>query len=283
MIKRLAELCAGALFVLLVGPVSAAPNVCDVNFCDQDGDGWYRVHNKWCPNCELSEGPDCDDNDEFAWYPEDCDSGTVSTVYTAELTEGAFMFDTTDPIPVTTYNNKELGLDSLSNVTMSRPTQPQGEEGESGYRTVLELQATWDRWFEIGCPELGTSSTYTIGEIFSTYDNWDFSEPGNTRLVLRDIRLQSDGGIDWDVTVQLIGAEDYNPEFLPADGFCNEFILVRGRMWGREVNGGPGGRKSCHQLRSGPDDKMEGFFLCDPAATCTNDARSVMRICNPAD
>jgi hypothetical protein len=156
-------------------------------------------------------------------------------------------------------------------------------------------QATWDRMFEIGCPELGTSDDYKIPKILSKADDWNFSEPGNYRLVLRDIRLTAEDDVDWDVTMQLIahGERDvWEPgtgEWLPNEGDpIHDFVLEKGKMWGRELSGGgpggPGGRKSCHQAYSGTDERMEGFFLYDPQA-CSDpqcsDASSVMQIAVP--
>ena len=147
-------------------------------------------------------------------------------------------------------------------------------------------QEIWDRMFEIGCPELGTSvpvpepgEEYKITSIISTDGDWDFSEPGNTRLILRDIRLDDSGGVKWDVTVQLIGKKDdplnIYPDWLPDDSYpLHEFILKKGGMWGREVSGGgPGGRRSCHQADNGTDERIEGFYLLcnvedEDAGTC---------------
>jgi len=156
------------------------------------------------------------------------------------------------------------------------------------------LVETWDRMFAIGCPELlGTSEDYKIERILSTYGDWDFSEPGNYRLILRDIRLQDWKGINWDVTMQLI-AHDVHPwirgtgDWLPDDGATHLFYLTKGNMWGREVGGGPGGRQSCHHADDGTEERIDGFFLYDPLTclgnqACKDKATSVMEIVNPAD
>ncbi len=98
-----------------------------------------------------------------------------------------------------------------------------------------------------------------IDHILSTADDWDFSEPGNYRLILRDIRLTAVYGVEWDVTMQLI-AHDVHPwirgtgDWLPDD--------------------------------SGTDERIGGFFLWNPQAcgndqVCKDEATSVMEIVNP--
>jgi hypothetical protein len=130
-----------------------------------------------------------------------------------------------------------------------------------------------------------------IDHILSTADDWDFSEPGNYRLILRDIRLTAVYGVEWDVTMQLI-AHDVHPwirgtgDWLPDDGATHLFYLTKGSMWGREVGGGQGGRQSCHQADSGTDERIGGFFLWNPQAcgndqVCKDEATSVMEIVNP--
>ena len=173
--------------------------------------------------------------------------------------------------------------------------------------------------FAIGCPELEPKwhnkelgfedkpiGSY-IDHIVSTADDWNFSEPGNYRLILRDIRLTAEDGVAWDVTMQLLahgddydyirGTGDWLPDEIdPTYGpDVHEFFLVKGKMWGREVSGGgpggPGGRKSCHKAPSGTDERMEGFFLWKPekciveeeAEACEHEATSVMEIVNIGD
>jgi len=149
-------------------------------------------------------------------------------------------------------------------------------------------QETWDRMFEIGCPELITDQGY-IDYILSMAEDWDFSEPGNYRLVLRDIELTAVGGVKWDVTMQLIASDEHpytrsTGEWLPDGGDTHHlFFLTKGNMWGREVGGGPGGRQSCHKAPSGSDERMEGFFLwnpdtCNGDEACEHEATSVMEI-----
>ena len=123
-------------------------------------------------------------------------------------------------------------------------------------------------------------------------DDWDFSEPGNYRLVLRDIQLTAVGGVKWDVTMQLIAHEDHlydrgTGEWLPDIGDTHHFFLTKGNMWGREVGGGrggQGGRQSCHKDDSGIEENMEGFFLWNPDCgdeACKHEATSVMEIVIP--
>ena len=180
--------------------------------------------------------------------PDACD-GVVSDgdIYTAQLTDGAFIF-VGGPIPVTAEGTNDIGLGSVFDVEMGRPTGSDDQD-------TLDLQATWDDMFYIGCPNLGTAEAGEEGvrimNIKSTYDNWSIEEPGNYRLILRDIQLQDWEGTDWDVTVQLIGPPNYDPyddsHWLPTVGDSpHTFVLTRGRMWGREVRGGQGGRMSCY-------------------------------------
>ena len=218
--------------------------------------------------------------------PADCSDGGSgdppvddAVVYTVELTAGAFRFvngagSLIYPIHVITDSNKDIGLVPLyeyQDVEMHRP--PAGSPAE---------QATWDRMFAIGCPELGTDDPingFKIDKILSS--DWGVGEPGNYRIILRDIRLTANG-VAWDVTMQLIGPPNYTPYsdgWLP-DGGPHDFYLERGKMWGREVSGGgPGGRKSCHQAYSGTDESMEGFSLCTMVeGTCATTADATMQI-----
>ena len=55
-----------AVLMFAVSPVSAAPVTCDPNFCDQDGDDYYRVHKRCPADCGDSEGIDCDDSNPSA-------------------------------------------------------------------------------------------------------------------------------------------------------------------------------------------------------------------------
>ena len=220
----------------------------------------------------------------FAGKEKNCDppdphpSCEDSTLYTAELTAGAFRFAEVDgnitiiDIDVTPISDQNTALVSVydDDVEMWRPTN-------------FNEQATWDRMFAIGCPEL-VPVNGTIDKILSKADDWDFHEPGNIRLILRDIRLIAVGDVAWDVTMQLIGPANYSPNggiFLPPDGVTHVFELEQGRIWGREVRGGPGGRKSC---------SSSAFYLCEQASlegTCEEDdvygydASAVMEIVNP--
>ena len=224
-----------AVLVFAVSPVSAAPGCVDA-----DGDLYDKFHRKHCP-----EGDDFDDSDPcnpdgFADACDDPVSGTTPTLYTAQLTGGAFRFvtDLGNPIPVTTAGNQGLGLESVFDVEMRRPSDE--------YLQVL--QDTWDNMFTTGCPNLVPMGDY-VDKILSSSDNWTIEEPGNIRVILRDIRLKAVDNVDWDVTVQLIGSENYDPylDWLPAVGEgSHTFTLTRGRMWGREVRGGQGGRMSCY-------------------------------------
>jgi len=273
-----------AVLMFAVSPLSAAPN------CDSDGDEYFRDKGKGCDGVPF----DPNDSDPCDPDPEADACDVVSSdgdMYTAKLLSGAFIFvdgggvPIIDPIEVISGGSGDIGLVPLEDdVEMWRPTGPDDQ-------ATRDLQATWDRMFYIGCPELGTSigvEGFKIMKIKSTYNDWSFEEPGNIRLILRDIRLKA-GGVDWDVTVQLIGKPNNDPypdsHWLPADGSAHVFKLTRGTMFGREVSGGPGGRESCHQGDSGTEERMVGFFLYDPQACtnqdCRDDASSVMQIVNP--
>ena len=311
-----------AVLVFAVSPVSAAPDLCGPgDFCDQDSDDLIRNHKK----CEACSGePDLDDDCDNNLPACDVVSSD-GDIYTAELiialkdidgldvaSSGAFRF-ADGPIPVIIGRNpKDLGLvpRNDSNVVMWRPDAIweaclyEKVEGVwiPDWSAVAFDQEIWDRMFEIGCPELEPKSHVKedegfedkpigsyIDHIISTADDWNFSEPGNYRLILRDIRLTAEDGVAWDVTMQLLAhGDDYDyirgtgawlpDESDPPD--VHEFFLVKGKMWGREVSGGgPGGRKSCHQAYSGTDESMEGFSLCTMVeGTCANEADATMQI-----
>ena len=124
-----------------------------------------------------------------------------------------------------------------------------GESWIPDWSAVALDQETWDSMFAIGCPELGTEDPlhgFKIEKILSS--DWGVGEPGNYRIILRDIRLTANG-VAWDVTMQLIGPPNYTPYdggWLPDETGPHDFYLERGRMWGREIRGGSGGRMSCY-------------------------------------
>jgi hypothetical protein len=60
-----------AVLMFAVSPVLAAPVTCDPNFCDQDGDLYYRVHKRCPANCVANKGIDCDDSNPSAPDPGD--------------------------------------------------------------------------------------------------------------------------------------------------------------------------------------------------------------------
>ena len=234
-----------AVLVFAVSPVSAQDaQLCDgLNFCDRDDDTYIRDHKK-CRHCDPQEPLDCDDNDQD--FSNDCENDvTPSTEYTAKLTSGAFIF-VGGAISVTPGSNKGIGLEPVyvaGDAEMQRPIDP-------------VKQATWDSMFTIGCPNLepiaeDDTGKHYVDTILSSSDDWTIEEPGNIRVILRDIELTDSRSVKWDVTVQLIGPENYDPypetDWLPTVGDSpHTFELTRGRMWGREVRGGQGGRMSCY-------------------------------------
>ena len=249
-----------ATLVFAVSPVSA--QVCvEGNFCDRDGDTFIRDHKK-CDSC----GGTIDCDDAVSDPANDCESGdTPSTVYTAELTAGAFIFIdaiTEQPISIdVSPNSRNNALTSVHDAEMRRPA------------TSGDARDTWDRMFEVGCPLLVTASG-DIDQIVSGADDWSFENAGDRRLILRDIPLTDLNGVAWDVTVQLIGKEnDPNvDDFLPTDGEMSTFTLIRGAMWGQTVSGGPGGRTSCQPKGSG------GFDIFELSLTGYD---SILEIVNP--
>jgi hypothetical protein len=138
-------------------------------------------------------------------------------------------------------------------------------------------QETWDDLFSTGCPQLAPEIGY-VPSFVSTLDNWTWEKFGWRRLVLRDIHLKDISGVEWEIRVQLIGkAGDSNldvEKFLPtAQTGPIKTKLIRGRVNGRTVSGGSGGRKSCGDDNDTKDtfcqnisgsDKMEGFCLKTP-------------------
>jgi hypothetical protein len=137
-------------------------------------------------------------------------------------------------------------------------------------------QATWDDLFSTGCPQL-LPKDGIVNSFVSSEPNWTWESPGWRRLVLRNIQLWDADNVEWEIRVQLIGeANDPDvPDFLPTEPDHEGSIsttLIRGRVNGRTVSGGGGGRKSCQGTESvtydkscqpgiGPNDKMEGFCL----------------------
>ena len=258
-----------AVLVFVVNPVSAAPNQCGEVFCNQDNDSFFRDHKK-CPDA-CGGSIDCDDNNELVPVPYDCPGGTVSALYTAELLSGAFIFDSVNGSKeriVSPGDSRNIYLVGEEDAQMSRPAN-----SDPG-------QATWDDLFDTGCPQLVPEGGHVSGFV-SSRDNWTWEKYGNRRFVLRNIHLWDIYGDEWEIRVQLIGkAADPNvPDFLPTTDSI-ETTLIRGRVDGRTVSGGPGGRKSCQtdddtkekscENKTGTD-RMEGFCLKD-------DIWSVMKI-----
>ena len=196
-------------------------------------------------NCDPDEGdvhPSCDD------------VSSDGDVYTAELLSGAFKFS--DQLKIVIPGNRELDLTGVEDAVMERP-------GDT------DLQETWDDLFSTGCPELIMGGTGKVLSFVSSAPNWTWEKPGWRRLVLRNIHLMDAENDEWEIRVQLIGKEDDPnvPEFLPTTGYIDT-TLIRGRVNGRALSGGSGGRKSCQNLSGTKDtscqpgnDKMEGFCL----------------------
>jgi hypothetical protein len=258
-----------AALVFAVTPVSAAPNQCAEVFCNQDGDDFFRDHKK-CPDA-CGGSIDCDDNNALVPVPDECPGGTVSTLYTAELLSGAFIFDSVngnqDRI-VSPGGSRDSLLEGEEDAQMSRPG-----DGDPG-------QATWDDVFATGCPQLVPAGGQVSGFV-SSRDNWTWAKHDDRRLVLRNIHLWDIYGDEWEIRVQLLGKVDDPdvPDFLPTTGSV-ETTLISGRVDGRTVSGGPGGRKSCRTDENTKDkscenkssnELMEGFCL-------KNDIWSVMKI-----
>ena len=133
-------------------------------------------------------------------------------------------------------------------------------------------QATWDDLFSTGCPQLVPLGG-DVQRIVSSAGNWTWEKHGKRRLVLRNIHLWDIDEVEWEIRVQLIGNQDDPdvPPFLPTpETGPIETTLIWGKVNGRTVSGGPGGRKSCQTdsdtkdkscLGLGIEDRMEGFCL----------------------
>ena len=152
------------------------------------------------------------DNDPTA---RGCGGGGASIVYTAELTEGAFVFGPVDVTP----NSKENQLFSSTdlNLDINDSLAP----------------ATWDQIFNT-CGELLDPDS--VDDFFVGDDDWRINKSGGVRVVFPNILFLDQGA---EVTVQLIGNEfDFIDSFLPESiGDIRSYALTQGAIYGRTLKG----------------------------------------------
>ena len=197
-----------------------------------------------------------------------CKDDGVSTMYTAELVDGAFIFNLNDEVTrdrIVIPNSRETDLIGSEVAQMSRPTNSVD-------------QATWDDLFSTGCPQLEMGGDGWVPSFLSTDPNWTWEKFGARRLVLRNIHLVDIDDVEWEIRVQLIGKSgDLSVDpFLPTEAVpVPRTRLIRGRLEGRTVSAAPGERKSCKTDSGTKDklceglsdsDKMEGFCLNNGAS-----------------
>jgi hypothetical protein len=186
-------------------------------------------------------------------------------VYTAELTMGAFVFNTDpglDSVVVVTPNSMANTFSSKEDLDMVRIDPLVDEEAE----------ATWNHVFNT-CVELLTPdsvSDFLVGE-----DDWSIQKAGGVRVVFYDVRLTGAAVLlgDAEVTVQLIGnVFDFtNNPFLPVPELgtgkiaTSEFFLDQAAIYGRTAKG-VHPRSGCQPQGSGSFDVFDleyfnGSFL----------------------
>jgi hypothetical protein len=190
-----------------------------------------------------------------------CGDDPVETIveYTAELTAGAFVFNTTEGARVVdvTTDPKANVLRSGDDLNMVRPSSSSG------------LEYTWNSVFN-PCAVLLTEDS--VDGFFVGEDDWSIQKAGGVRVIFYDIMLSDVLG-DAEVTVQLIGNEfDFIDPFVPVPGLIVapattstasvEYTLYEAAIWGSSLKGiHP--KKSCQPPGGG------GFqrFLLSPAST----------------
>lgn len=162
-----------AVLMFAVSPVSAArPAECDLNFCDRDGDGFFKDH-KRCALSLCAVAIDCDDSNPDIPEPLACDSDDNPADFTAALVSGAFRFGAVD----VTLNKKGNSYSSTKKLAMDRPDDVDSVD-----------QFAWDAVFA-ECPELFTG--IVVGSIMAP-NNWsiDNGGPKNAGQVGSNIRIQ---------------------------------------------------------------------------------------------
>ena len=184
-------------------------------------------------------GPDCTDPKHFD--NPNCSGGdSVSITYTAELTVGAFVFNT-----VVTPNSMDSELRSNADLDMARPGGVQ-DVPCGALETAVECQ-TWNQVFNTCIVLLEPDS---VESVFVGDDNWSIHKSGGVRVILHSILLQGA-----EVTVQLIGNEfDFTEPFLPEPGNTSVFILDQGAIHGHSVQGAGGPRRACQPPGGGSFD-----------------------------
>ena len=142
--------------------------------------------------------------------------------FTAELSDGAFVFGPVDVTP----NSRESVLRGIVDLDLVRP----------GDDNVLD--DTWDDVFA-HCLEL---SLNPVGDFRVGDDDWRIAKAGGVRVIFNNIQLPGA-----EVTVHLIGEEfDFlGDPFLPESGNTSVFILTKGSIWADSAKGEPGPRRSC--------------------------------------
>jgi hypothetical protein len=165
-----------------------------------------------------------------------CGDGPVETIvkYTAELTAGAFVFNTTGGAHVVdvTTDPKANVLRSGDDLYMVRQSSSSG------------LEYTWNSVFN-PCAVLLTEDS--VDDFFVGEDYWSIQKAGGVRVIFYDIMLIDLLG-DAEVTVQLIGNEfDFIEPFVPvpgpiADGDATStdsvvYDLAEAAIWGSSLKG----------------------------------------------
>jgi len=242
-----------AVLMFAVSPVSAAPPPaeCDINFCDQDDDGFFRVHKK----CACVGEIDCDDSVTDPTNTCDADPIDGGEVFTLTLTDGPFQFG-----PIEVFVNSKGNLNSTGEVlNMTRPTDNTPSTGN-----VLTPQEAWDAVFLLCARPISASAD--TDSISVTPNNWGFGKNSDTNIHidLQEIFLEettADGSVvRKEIQIHLRGVP--GDSFLPVSTTSPEvFILDYYTIWGKPWSGSGRSWDTCH---SSSDD-----LLLFPESTLT--------------
>ena len=225
-VKSRLILWAACLVLVFGAGLVSAQTVCAAGeWCDRDGDGFFRDHRR-CRDCLGADPPDCDDND--AELTTTCDGGTA-LAYTAKLT-GAFAFANDNGGEIDMF----LGNDRLLSAQAAFLLRPQDE-----------YPNTWDQPFLNACPALGGVPV----EILANPDSWSLFEGVRINLVDDDVseiildETQTTQSLDppWELWIQLKSDED---DLVLPDEVGEELtaFLTQVWIWGKPVT--KKGRKS---------------------------------------
>ncbi len=226
-----------AVLMFAVSPVPAAPPVeCDTNFCDQDGDGFFRAH-KRCADCSASLGIDCDDSDPNITDPPACDSGNsdeTPVVYTVALTAGVFEFPATDA----SLNSKgHLNSVNTSPIVIARPPA-----------STVERTA-WDAVINDCAGSLVGGDP--DDPMLVDFDEWGVGkngDEGNLWINLPNIHLPTGNLVpEKKIQIQLQLRDNPGTRFLPDAEGSETFTLDYYVVWGKPLSGKKRSWDTCFQ------------------------------------